>query len=550
VIHSAQYKDAAQLRNRKVLVIGGGNTGCDLAVEAAQQAAMVWHSTRRGYWYAPKYLFGRPADQVNARLLRWRPAAAPAAVALSPDARDDDRDLTRYGLPAPDHRPYESHPIVNSQLPYYLGPRPDQAGAGRDPVRRRQGRAGRRPPHRPRPGDHRDRLRPRFEFLAPELLDSDPDGRPDLHLHAFARKHPTLAVVGLLQPDAGLLPLAHWQSVAVARWLRLRREDPVRAAAVQQKESARPVRSWSRRQVVPTRRHWFEVDHIDYLKAVAGLLREMEPHECTSERGRAAAVRRTGPRRCRRSTREVVSRLVEGEDEPPPCCSSRARSWRLGVRRALAGHAASAVSRVRADPRDGGDLRAHVARRGAGGAVAAAAGGAGRARHGRAGGGAGAGPLSGAGRGPGAPCWTDGGAGRGVASQPVRHAAGVFGGGCADRRQLFSSALPADEADAFLQRMTFHRPANRISPVRAVGDPPVLVVGSPDDPVVPRPALDRTATAYGGAPLLFPGMGHDLMLDAGWAEPIDAILDWLTKPAVSAALAILDWLTKQLSAPR
>ena len=39
------------------------------------------------------------------------------------------------------------------------------------------------------------------------------------HLHAFARKHPTLAVVGLLQPDAGLLPLAHWQSVAVARWL-------------------------------------------------------------------------------------------------------------------------------------------------------------------------------------------------------------------------------------------------------------------------------------------------------------------------------------------
>jgi hypothetical protein len=24
-------------------------------------------------------------------------------------------------------------------------------------------------------------------------------------------------------------------------------------------------------------------------------------------------------------------------------------------------------------------------------------------------------------------------------------------------------------------------------------------------------------------------MGHDLMLDAGWVEPIDAILDWLSK---------------------
>jgi hypothetical protein len=118
--------------------------------------------------------------------------------------------------------------------------------------------------------------RPRFEFLDPEVLDSDADGRPDLHLHAFARKHPTLAVVGLLQPDAGVLPLAHWQSVAVARWLRLRATDPVRAAAVQQKESARPIRSWARLQVVRTRRHWFEVDHVAYLRAVEGLLHEME----------------------------------------------------------------------------------------------------------------------------------------------------------------------------------------------------------------------------------------------------------------------------------
>ncbi|MFG1608257.1 alpha/beta hydrolase [Actinoplanes sp. NPDC049265] len=62
-----------------------------------------------------------------------------------------------------------------------------------------------------------------------------------------------------------------------------------------------------------------------------------------------------------------------------------------------------------------------------------------------------------------------------------------------------------------------------------VGAPPVLVVGSPDDRVVPRASLDRTASRYGGAPLLFPGMGHDLMTGEGWTEPIDAILDWLGK---------------------
>ena len=46
-------------------------------------------------------------------------------------------------------------------------------------------------------------------------------------------------------------------------------------------------------------------------------------------------------------------------------------------------------------------------------------------------------------------------------------------------------------------------------------------------------ALTGAARRYGGAPLLFPGMGHDMMLDARWAEPIDAILDWLDKGATT-----------------
>ena len=100
------------------------------------------------------------------------------------------------------------------------------------------------------------------------------------------------------------------------------------------------------------------------------------------------------------------------------------------------------------------------------------------------------------------------------------------------RRQLFSPELPADTARAHLDRivcrprreLVTHGPAPR-----PVGDPPVLVLGSPDDRVVPRRSLDRAAARYGGAPLLFPGMGHDLPLDATWVEPIEAILDWLGK---------------------
>jgi cation diffusion facilitator CzcD-associated flavoprotein CzcO len=277
LLHSAAYKDPAVLRNRKVLVIGGGNTGCDIAVEAAQHGGTVWHSTRRGYWLAPKYLFGRPADQINDRLLKWglplrlRQWLYRRTVGLTTG------DLARFGVPAPDHQPYQTHPIVNTQLPFYLAHGritavPDVARFDGGAVELTDGRR-----IEPDVVITATGYRPRFDFLAPEVLDIDPDGRPDLHLHAFARKHPTLAVVGLLQPDAGVLPLAHWQSVAVARWLQLRIVDPARAAAVQQKESKRPVRTWSRLQVVKTRRHWFEVDHVDYLRCVEGLLREMEP---------------------------------------------------------------------------------------------------------------------------------------------------------------------------------------------------------------------------------------------------------------------------------
>jgi pimeloyl-ACP methyl ester carboxylesterase len=99
------------------------------------------------------------------------------------------------------------------------------------------------------------------------------------------------------------------------------------------------------------------------------------------------------------------------------------------------------------------------------------------------------------------------------------------------RKQLFG----ADAPEAHVERLTRTPSAVARSlftapePADPVGSPPVLVVGSPDDRVVTRKALDRTAARFGGAPLLFPGMGHDLMLDPAWRDPIDAILDWLVK---------------------
>jgi pimeloyl-ACP methyl ester carboxylesterase len=112
----------------------------------------------------------------------------------------------------------------------------------------------------------------------------------------------------------------------------------------------------------------------------------------------------------------------------------------------------------------------------------------------------------------------------------------LLGGALRLRRgQLFSRELPSSVARGYTARLG--RASRRAqwqllragTPELPVGGPPVLVVGSPDDKLVPQTVLNRAAGWYGGAPLLFPGMGHDLMLDARWAEPIDAILDWLDK---------------------
>jgi pimeloyl-ACP methyl ester carboxylesterase len=116
----------------------------------------------------------------------------------------------------------------------------------------------------------------------------------------------------------------------------------------------------------------------------------------------------------------------------------------------------------------------------------------------------------------------------------------VFGGPLRLRRGLlFSRELPAKAAQEYAGRLgrasarAQWQLARGPAPEDPVGDPPVLVCGSPDDRVVSRAALAKVAKRYGGAPLLFPGMGHDLMLDARWQEPIDAILDWLDKSSAA-----------------
>ena len=276
VIHSSAYKDASQLRGRRVLVVGAGNTGCDLAVEAAQQATRCWHSSRRGYWYAPKFVYGRPADQINDIVLGLRMPLRMRQWLFHRTLKRTVGDLTRFGLPKPDHKVYETHPIANSQLIYYVGhgaitPVPDVARFTRDGVEFVDGRTA-----EPELVILATGYLPRFEFLAPDLLNVDGEGRPRLLLHAFSPANPTLAVAGLLQPDSAVFSLVHWQTVTIAKWLRLRETAPEAAAAFWRQHHGLVSGRFNKAKVKESTRHWFEVGHVDYLRAIDQTIRALE----------------------------------------------------------------------------------------------------------------------------------------------------------------------------------------------------------------------------------------------------------------------------------
>jgi len=220
-LHSHHYidpTDPIDLTGRRVLVVGIGNSAVDITSELARKgvAERVFISTRSGAWVVPKYVFGRPADQVfktNPRLPLGLQRRFARLLPRLVSGRMED-----FGLPTPNHRFLEAHPTVSSELLLRLGSgdavaKPNVAELLGDRVRFEDGSV-----------EQVDAIvyatgyKISFPFFDPDFI-SAPGNVLPLYKRMFKPGIDDLAFIGFGQAIPTIFPFAECQSKLAGRWL-------------------------------------------------------------------------------------------------------------------------------------------------------------------------------------------------------------------------------------------------------------------------------------------------------------------------------------------
>ena len=263
-MHVHHYREAEVLRDRRVLVLGIGNSATDVAVESSRIAAKTLLAMRRGAYVLPKYMNGRPTDESASPLLTRLPLSVQRFF-IGRMLGLTAGDMTAYGLPKPDHKLLEAHPTVSAELLSRLGhgdievkPNIDRFAGGRS-VRFADGSE-----------EEIDLVvyctgyKITFPFFDPGFL-SARDNRFPLYRRVASVEHPGLYFLGFIQPLGAIMPIAEAQSEWVADLLSHRAALP---SASEMRAEISAYERKMRKRYVASKRHTIQVDFHPYLREI------------------------------------------------------------------------------------------------------------------------------------------------------------------------------------------------------------------------------------------------------------------------------------------
>lgn len=288
-IHSHDFKRVDESwRDQRVLVIGAGNSACDVAVEVARVTKHVHLSTRTPQWFIPKFIFGKPADQL-ATGFGWLPGRLRQwfmqRLLVTLQGQNSD-----YGLPNPPWSPFEAHPTLNQDLLPLI----------------RHGRIQPRPALRELAGDEvvfGDGKREAYDiivaatgfwisfpFFEPSLVNFRDVEKVPLYHKMMHADFPTLYFIGLFQPLGCIWPLADYQALLACQEIQGQWQRPRDMTRAIQQQLDHPHYNWQGGS-----RHATEVDYHQFRQELVTELKHCGIHIGPAPAGRPGHYRASHP---------------------------------------------------------------------------------------------------------------------------------------------------------------------------------------------------------------------------------------------------------------
>lgn len=264
VLHSHHYREPSGLVGKRVLVVGLGNSSCDIVCEAARVAAKTFLSARRGAHIIPKYMFGRAMDRILPPWC-WRYLPFGLLQFLFAQGLYFARGtVSYYGLPKPSHRILQEHPTISADLLNVLGHGDAVVKPGISELRGSRVRFTDGTEEEIDVIIYATGYNISFPFLDTDVLNPQ-DNEIALYRNVIHPDYPGLYFIGLIQPWGAIMPLAEAQSEWVADLIEGKCGLPT---PEQMRRAMARERNAMARRYTQSARHTIQVDFFPYLDQI------------------------------------------------------------------------------------------------------------------------------------------------------------------------------------------------------------------------------------------------------------------------------------------